>query len=521
MPAPSRIVTLAIQHHGNIRLPTSPRVSAPTLRQKLNNLRAKYTPGYFPVAWKMGLAISLLVVVGMALLGSVLINRQSAWMERQADTFGQAIAAQLADSAREPLLAQDDFTLNVLVGNLAQHGNLQGAAIFDRNDKYLQRAGRLPSQLSHPSVQAKLRWVVDDNSLATYTAPIKVGTLTAGHVAVTLTLNAILTAQAEAEHTLLTATALLSLLIIIAAFLIGRWLARPIQDLVAATEAIHTGDLTFRLHERRNDELGQLINSYNRMAAGLLEKDRVESVLAHFVSPGVAREMMQDISQVQLGGREAEATVVFADIAGFTRLSESLAPDKIAKLLNDYFNAISCASRFYRGTIDKYVGDCAMIIFGVPEDDAEHLSHGLCCALMIQRLVTRLNLWREAQGKLTVRFRIGINSGKVLAGNLGSSERMQYTVVGDAVNLASRMSNLAQSGEIILPLALLGNANIASRFRFDATEEIRVRGKARAVTTAKLEGMHSQLEAVMEQRINQFMNQIEIAHATPREVRPS
>lgn len=492
-----------------------------SLLQKFTTLRARYTPGYFPVAWKMGLAISLLVVAGMALLGSVLINRQSAWMEKQADSFGAAIATQLADSAREPLLAQDEFTLNVLVGNLARNGNLAGAAIFDPAGKLMQRAGLIPVQLLQPIAQKHLRWEVDGNSYSTYMAPIRINSLTAGHVAISLSRNAILEAQAEAERTLLAATAMLSLLVIVAAFLVGRWLARPIQDLVTATEAIHTGNLNFRLHERRNDELGQLIDSYNRMASGLLEKDRVEGVLARFVSPGVAKKMMQDISQVQLGGRDADATVVFADIAGFTRLAENLAPDEVARLLNDYFNAISCAARFYRGTIDKYVGDCAMIIFGVPEDDAEHLSHGLCCALMIQRLVTRLNRWREAQGKVTVGFRIGINSGKVLAGNLGSSERMQYTVVGDAVNLASRLSNLAQSGEVILPLNLLGNANIASRFRFNATEEIRIRGKSRAVTTARLEGMHSQLEAVMEQRINQFMNQIELAHAAHKEVRPS
>src|SRR5690606_35831624 len=104
--------------------------------------------------------------------------------------------------------------------------------------------------------------------------------------------------------------------------------------------------------------------------------------------------------------------------------------------------------------------------------------------------------------------RIGINSGQVLAGNLGSNERMQYTVVGDTVNLASRLSNLAQAGEIILPLQLLGNSDIASRFRFNASEEIRVRGKAKAISTARLDGMHAQLETLMEQRIQQFMEQL-------------
>ncbi|HBP68706.1 MAG TPA: adenylate/guanylate cyclase domain-containing protein, partial [Alcanivorax sp.] len=95
----------------------------------------------------------------------------------------------------------------------------------------------------------------------------------------------------------------------------------------------------------------------------------------------VARKMMANLDQVTLGGRDVTATVVFADIVGFTRLSESLAPEAVADMLNVYFDAISAASDFYRGTIDKYMGDCAMIVFGVPEEDSEHLFHGLCCAV--------------------------------------------------------------------------------------------------------------------------------------------
>lgn len=496
--------------------PTKPR----TLRQRLRELLDAYTPSYFPIAWKMGLTISLLVVIGMTLLGSVLVNRQVASMQSQANTFGEAIANQLADSAREPLLAQDLFTLKILVSNLTRGNGLKGAAVFDTHGKVLQQAGSMPSTLTSPATQPRLNWHDAHDTFTTYTMPVTIKQLTAGYVSISLSQHAIVEAQQQVQHTIVMATLLLSILIIVAAFLVGRWMARPLQALVAATHAINTGDLHFRMDERRNDELGQLIDSYNKMATGLLEKDQVEGVLSRFVSPGVARKMIKDINQVQLGGRETQATIIFADIAGFTRLAEKLTPDEVARLLNDYFNAISCATRFYRGTIDKYVGDCAMIVFGVPEEDSEHLYHGLCCALMTQRLVTRLNQWRQSHGQVTVNFRIGINSGQVLAGNLGSNERMQYTVVGDTVNLASRLSNLAQAGEIILPLQLLGNSDVASRFRFNATEEIRVRGKTRAISTARLDGMHAQLEVLMEQRIQQFMDQLE-PPSVPQETRLS
>jgi adenylate cyclase len=492
--------------------PLSAQTRLRIIRQRISELVAAYTPSYFPVAWKMGLVISLLVVLGMSLLGSIVIRSQVSSMQSQADTFGHAIASQFADSAREPLLAQDGFTLKVLVNNLTQGDGLLGAAVFDHNGKSLQSTGDIPPQTGQPITPLRRVWKVKGITLATYTAPIKAKNLVAGYVAISLSQRPINQAQQQAEHTIIIATLLMSLLIIMASFLVSSWLARPIQNLVSAAKALHAGDLHFRLHERRNDELGQLIESYNKMASGLLEKNQVEKVLSRFVSPSVAGKMMRDIDQIQLGGREVDATIIFADIAGFTRLSEKLTPDALAHLLNDYFNAISCASRFYRGTIDKYVGDCAMIVFGVPEEDSEHLYHGLCCALMAQRLIARVNEWRARQGHVTVNFRIGINSGKVLAGNLGSSDRMQYTVVGDTVNLASRLSDLAHANEVLLPLHLLGNSDIASRFRFHANnKDIRIRGKSETVTTALLEGMHPQLEAIMEQRVNQFMEQLEVS----------
>ena len=244
------------------------------------------------------------------------------------------------------------------------------------------------------------------------------------------------------------------------------------------------------------------------MAHSMLEKDQVERVLQRFVSPSVARKMMADLNQVTLGGRDVVATVVFADIVGFTRLSETLAPEAVANMLNVYFDAITTAAGCYRGTIDKYMGDCAMIVFGVPEEDSEHLFHGLCCAVMIQRLVARLNQHREARGQTTVEFRIGINAGAMLAGNLGSRERMQYTVVGDAVNLASRLSNMAAAGEIIAADTLFADANIASRVRATEYGAMRVRGRTEQVGTYRVDGVHALSETLMEQRIAQFLSSL-------------
>ena len=477
-------------------------------KARLDALIQPYIPEYFPVAWKMGLSISALILIGMTLLAFILLNNQLQRMRDQADSFGNAIATQLAHTAREPLLAEDRFLLKVHINNLVRSDSIAGAALFNREGQPIDQAGVQPPA-SAPSSMEVRRWGgLGKDAMSTYFAPIRVNDNLAGSVAVTLSDRSITLAQREVRNTLITATVAMGVLAIIASFLISRRLAQPIHNLLAATSAMRKGDLHYRIQARRYDEIGHLIEAYNGMAHAMMEKDQVERVLKRFVSPSVARKMMANLDQVPLGGRAVTAAVVFADIVGFTRLSESLAPEAVADMLNVYFDAISAASDFYRGTIDKYMGDCAMIVFGVPEEDSEHLFHGLCCAVMIQRLVTRLNQYREARGLTTVEFRIGMSSGAMLAGNLGSRERMQYTVVGDTVNLASRLSNMAGAGEIIAASAIMADPNIGSRVRATEYGAMRVRGRQEPVGTFRVDGVHALSETLMEQRIAQFLAEI-------------
>jgi len=484
---------------------TEPQGQArPTKPSRIGEWLAPYVPEYFPVAWKLGLSISLLILCGMTILGSLLLNNQLDRMRDQADTFGEAIALQLANTVREPLLADDTFLLKVQLNNLTRSDSVHGAALFDRSGNLVDKAGILPLAANPLQEQIK-HWELQGEPITTYYAAVDVSDTVAGYTAISLSDRPIMAARESVQGTMINATLIMSVIAIIASFLISRRLARPIHDLLAATSAMRRGDLNYRIQDRRNDEIGGLIEAYNTMAHGMLEKDQVEQVLKRFVSPSVAHNMMADLDQVQLGGRDVHATVVFADIVGFTRLSETLPPDAIADILNVYFDAITTATTFYRGTIDKYMGDFAMIVFGVPEKDDEHLFHGLCCAVMIQRMVERLNEQRRAQGHTTVEFRIGINSGAMLAGNLGSRERMQYTVVGDTVNLASRLSNMAGGNEIIAASPLLANPNIASRVRATEYGAMRIRGKAEPVGTFRIDGVHALSETLMEQRIAQFL----------------
>lgn len=460
-------------------------------------------PRYLPVVWKLGLAIGLLIAFGMAICGGLILHYQTQHMQQQADSFGQAAARQLADSSREPLLARDDFALDILLNNIISTDMLIGASIRSHDGSLRKTVGQAPEVLGNsPQLY---RWQRGSETFTTHVQPVSVNEVSAGYVSATLSDRQIRQSQEQVKRTILLITLLMTAAGFVLAIFVSHRLVKPLMELLETARVLNQGQMQLTLKNKRTDEIGELIETYRHMARGLIEKNQIERVLARFISPSVARKLMKDLQEVSLGGNEVYASVVFADIVGFTRLSEVHDSETVAEILNSYFEVISQAANFYRGTIDKYMGDCAMITFGVTEPDSEHIFHALCCSVMIMKAVTRLNQERTRQQLPVVEMRIGLNSGNMLAGNLGSSERMQFTVVGDAVNIASRLSTMGQAGEIITTEEVIGNTNIRSRLHSSQSGTMRVRGRNLPVNTYRIEGVHRDSEQLMEQRLATFM----------------
>ncbi len=218
------------------------------------------------------------------------------------------------------------------------------------------------------------------------------------------------------------------------------------------------------------------------MADGLVQKREVEKTFSKFVSKDIASEILANLEDMHLAGKQTEASVLFADIVGFTSLSERLKPSEVATLLNEYFSEVSLIANKYQGSINKYVGDCVMIIFGTPNEDPLHSLHACQCALEIRQRIGEFNQQRRAAQLATVDFRIGINSGPMLAGTLGAEDRMEYTVIGDNVNLASRVADLAQANEILIPATVVAEAGIGPYLLTYNKGDIPIRGKQNKVS---------------------------------------
>ena len=164
-------------------------------------------------------------------------------------------------------------------------------------------------------------------------------------------------------------------------------------------------------------------------------------------------------------------------------------PGEIANLLNEYFTLISNIAEAHNGHIDKFMGDCAMAVFGVPEVTSDHSYNAVSCAISIQEEVNQLNKQRLKEKKIPIHFRIGVNTGVMVAGNLGSNDRMEYTVIGDPVNLASRLAGIAKSDQIIILEELYRQKSIIQRINATQHKIIRVRGIKDEVSTWLVQGI--------------------------------
>lgn len=482
-------------------------------------------PRHLPIAWKLALILTVLITAGMTLLGLMIVNSQSNLLRGQINDFGQAMVDHLSESAREPVLSDDTLGLMVLVNNLGKNENVIGAVIYDHAGNVLAHAGKLPihgtDKLYDQSIeleqqQYSVEWTDIDSqgkeiALISFLTPIRFQNLVVGHALVSYSKATLVRALTETVSAITAATIFMILLGIVTAYFLGRRISRPIYDLMDASRAIHNGNYGFRISERRHDEIGYLMDAFNNMANGLLEKSQVENAFSRFVSTKVAKQIMENLDQIQLGGKRVQATALFADIVGFTALSEKLSAEEIAQLLNEYFSYIDLASKLYHGTIDKYMGDCAMIVFGVPEEDQDHKFNALACAVMIQRIVEKLNQLRIEEGKVPVHFRIGVNSGEMLAGNMGSTDRMQYTVVGEAVNLASRLHAVADAGQIVITDYLVKDPDVQWRILAHRKQSIRLRGIADPVTAYILTDLKPAYSARIDSQINEILRKRHVA----------
>jgi adenylate cyclase len=279
-------------------------------------------------------------------------------------------------------------------------------------------------------------------------------------------------------------SAFIVLLGISTAIILGVGFSRPIQQLVTATREIGRGNFLYRIRTARNDEFGDLAESFNYMAEELQQKLEIQKSFGQYVSPDIVEMILKNPEGGWLKGAKGEVSILFADVRGFTSFSETRDPEHVVEELNEYFAVATTAILDHGGYVDKFIGDAVLGVFGAPVHREDHIERAVNAAMQMQESFARRA--KETGHYVCGHIGVALHSGEVVSGNIGSEVKMEYTVIGDHVNLASRLNGLAESGEIVISETVY--SAVADRFQVEDMPAATLKGKSKPVKVFKITG---------------------------------
>ena len=413
-----------------------------------------------PIFIKLAALSTLLTFLLISSISLLMLRQQKKQFTKHLIAQGESMARTLAYNARDKLLGDEDLSLFQLVDDLAQNEQVLYALIVDNKDNV--KAHNHMEAANKPYLPPKnIRFIKGGDGETTqmishdgkealfFEAPIVYQKLNVGKVRLAISRERVLENARVAKVFLWVLAAIVTFLGIVLSVILGIYFSHPIKMLGEGVKALGLGYFDHRVSIKRNDEFGDLAYAFNRMAEDLEINEKIKASFGRYVTPEIVEKILANPDDRWMKGAKVEVTVLFVDIRGFMAFSENIDSEQIVDLLNDYFTRVTDAGIEEGGHINKFVGDEAMVVFGAPVPNPDHARSAIKSALEIQRGIALLNEERKL-GHEPIRIGIGINSGEMVAGNLGSQKKMEYTVIGDHVNIASRLTSLAQAGEILI-----------------------------------------------------------------------
>jgi class 3 adenylate cyclase len=265
---------------------------------------------------------------------------------------------------------------------------------------------------------------------------------------------------------------------IVGSFFISRGLSKPILTLVEATHEIDRGNFQVRVNIESRDELGLLGSSFNEMAQGLEEREKRKAIMRKTLSADVENELMST-QEVTLGGTLAEVTIMFVDIRGFTTMSEGMPPEQVVAMLNEYMSMADRVIQAHHGFVSKFIGDGILALFGAGRKRENPALDAVQAGAALLKELQKLNQVRKGRGEKEIRIGVGINTGEVLKGNVGSEQRLEFTVIGEQVNLASRLCSNAKPLQVLISESCF--AKVSGMIETTRLDPIAVKGFSRPI----------------------------------------
>jgi adenylate cyclase len=396
----------------------------------------------------------------ISIISFSILSKQKEQYLGQLINLGESLTRIAANNASEKLLGEEDLALFQLVNDIAKNEQVTYAVVTDQSgiikaDSRIDNVNKSYSPPEDLSVFSEINNVrigsfrMGRKALLLFEKPITYQNLKIGEVHLALSQRRISANIREAKISILILTAIITFMGIVLSLALSLYFSSPIKKLGQSIKALAMEDFDHRVNLERNDELGDLGSAFNRMAEDLALKEKIKDSFGQYVTPEIVDLILENPDNQWMKGQKVQATVLFVDIRGFTSLAEEKEPEAIVELLNDHFTRVTDIVIQHGGHLNKFVGDEAMAVFGTPAPDPRHAEAAVRAALDIQREMARIERQKNT-GEVSLQVGVGVNSGEIVAGNLGSPKRMEYTVIGDDVNVASRLTALARAGEILI-----------------------------------------------------------------------
>ncbi len=480
----------------------------PERAESLWNLR-------IPIRWRWSVLVGLTVTLSITVLFFITLDiEHDAWLDNQAK---QAVLQvdRLADSLKLPLLSGSSTETAIAVQGFLDHvPTVMGIVIrfpggkvksfgAVKADAAVRHA--LPNSSSVTRLPLQRLWfgkkIIFDNT--------GVGTL-----AVRFSEQEWEQIAGKLGRKILIAALFSIVLSGVLVFWIAGRMSRPIEMLGDAALKVASGDYQINLPVRGNDELSDTLAQFNTMASELAHKEELRDVFGRYLNPKLIHEVFES-GDIQMQNHRQEVSVLFADMVRFTSFSEATTTEAVVRLLNRHFEVFNRVICYYGGHVDKYIGDAVMAVFNHPIAEVDHARRAALTGLAMAGACEKLADHRP-DGE-PIRFRFGLNCGTAIVGNIGAASRLEYTVIGDAVNVASRMSGVGEGGKLVMSRATF--ALLGEGFDFDAIGVRKIKGVSQEMeigyVAARSRSLQQEIEHVVDLALNPESDAAPLASSLP------
>ncbi|NOY69206.1 MAG: HAMP domain-containing protein [Deltaproteobacteria bacterium] len=448
---------------------------------------------FVPIWLQLSLTMTAVILLIVVTISVGVLNRQKTLLYNQTVKIGMVTLNYVVNNASIPLLENNALRLNTLIKESAKIEGILFAIIV--NKKGIIEAHSDVNKIGRPYHRIANRKNVKHEAGVTHfnyaaangdrvlllNRPVSFMNKHLGEVYVGISIDFIEDAIHKDKLAIIWLTVIIVFFGIVIAILLGVRFSAPVLKLVAATREIADGNYQFKVELNRNDELGKLAKSFNLMIGELWVKSIMKKSFSKYVGNDVLDMILASGEKGWLKGNKNEATVIFADIRGFTAYSSAKEPEQIVEALNEYFEIASRIILKYEGFVDKFIGDAVLGVFGVPVFSEDHTERAVKACLEMQKDFKAASV---GGNRLLLSIGLSVNAGMVVSGNIGSQIKMEYTVIGDTVNVASRMNAFAAAGEVIIGKSIYDK--LKDRLDVIPLPPQRVKGKTEKIETYKV-----------------------------------